>query len=163
MLMICVLLSIIPDTYSTGFKHIRLDTDQELVFETNAKLLIECPVQQLMPSTHLKRFRRSAVITSWFKNDKKINQFNVEAYSGNENGRVQLFKKILKIKSVQVSDSGMYRCEVISGSGINVHSHTLTMSVNDIKGKFSKENDQANPTKYEHPDYDSESFVTGGL
>jgi len=121
-LFIGIVSSALSDKPRSAYKHIRLirsNTDLVRSFKVNENILIECPIEMLAST----RVRRSAVITSWFKDNTKLSQFNV-----NEE-RIDLYQRILKIKDIRASDSGIYFCEIISGSGITVRSHSLTIDV----------------------------------
>ncbi len=118
-LFIGIVSSALSDKPKSAYKHIRLNTDLVRSFKVNENILIECPIEKLAST----RVRRSAVITSWFKDNTKLSQFSV-----NEE-RIDLYQRILKIKNIRASDSGIYFCEIISGSGITVRSHSLTINV----------------------------------
>lgn len=57
-----------------------------------------------------KRENKELVIIQWYKDSTKINKFLFPNRFESENG-------YLKIKNVQLSDSGKYRCKLINGFG----------------------------------------------
>lgn len=139
-----------------NFKHIRLDTKTTEQFTSNDNILIECPISQLTSGNHslIKRLqrgnKRAAVITSWFKDGIKLNQYDFEDY-----GRIRLFQRILKIKHLLPYDSGVYHCEIISGSGINVKSEIATININGQSNEIGSELQTNSPV-------DLDNYVKGG-
>ena len=145
----------VAESLRDNIKHVRLDKDQIRKYNSTDHLLIECPVGQLASERSVsKRLqptnRRAAVITSWFKDGIKLNQYDFEEY-----GRVRLFQRILKIKNLLPSDSGVYHCEIISGSGINVRSSSLTISVQG--SDYQIDSDQVDESTV-----DMDNYVKGG-
>ena len=117
------------------YTHIRLSSDHVNAGKLDGTILIECPIEALAASSMIvvrrskkplttQRHNVSAILTSWFKDNTKLNQFNID-----EGGRVKLFHRVLKIKNMRTSDSGVYSCGILSGSGITVRSHTLVLNV----------------------------------
>lgn len=139
-----------------NFKHIRLDKNTTEQFAPNDNILIECPISRLSSGNHslIKRVqhgnKRAAVITSWFKDGIKLNQYDFEDY-----GRIRLFQRILKIKHLLPYDSGVYHCEIISGSGINVKSETATININGQLTEINSELHTDSPV-------DLDNYVKGG-
>ena len=124
MLLVILIIQIVnTKRIQSNFNHVRLDKEQIQNFNAGNNLLVECPIQSLASThTHTRR-KRSVIITSWFKGNIKINQFNLNGQ------RINLYQKIFKIKNLVPSDSGVYSCGIISGSGITVRSHNLTLNV----------------------------------
>ena len=121
------------DKKSTSYRYVRLASNLDIEFNTGDNILAECPLDALNKQLETKftaQFKPSAVITSWFKNNVKLTQFSLEDDS-TSNGRVQLFQRKLKIKRLAMSDSGIYRCELITGAGLSVKSDNLTVRIKD--------------------------------
>lgn len=122
-------------------KNIILDINVDKQLNTGQDILMECPLPQSLHSQQHKkqnrdtRFNKKSTpifITTWYKNQLKINQFIGEYLD-----RVKFFERKLRIKELMKADSGVYSCEIITGNGQNVKSANLTLQVNDITdGKF---------------------------
>lgn len=120
-----------------AYKLVRLEKNQERSYPLDDHLLIECPIEKLAQRERVltrqhNKLKTSAIITSWFKDNIKLNQFSLDSLDLNGDsfyGRVKLFQRILKIKHLVAADRGVYSCEIISGSGISIRSSNLTLNV----------------------------------
>jgi len=114
------------------FKNIILNANTITKMNFDEKLSIECPIQELKSvknnrETHYNKKKSTPIfITTWYKNQIKINQFIDEEFE-----RIKIFGQRIKINGLLSSDSGVYFCEVIMGTGINFRSSNLTLLVND--------------------------------
>ena len=114
------------------FKNIILNANTITKMNFDEKLSIECPIQDLKSvknnrETHYNKKKSTPIfITTWYKNQIKINQFIDEEFE-----RIKIFGQRIKINGLLSSDSGVYFCEVIMGTGINFRSSNLTLLVND--------------------------------
>ena len=113
------------------YQNILLSSNTNKLMNTGDKIIIECPLPDNVNklSSHGSHNRKKAApifITTWYKNQLKISQF-IDEYLD----RVKFFDRKFKIKYLIPSDSGVYSCEVIMGTGISSRSYNLTLQIND--------------------------------
>ena len=120
-----------------NYKLVRLEKNQARSYVNGDNLLIECPIERLgqrerVLSRKHDEIKTSAIITSWYKDNIKLNQFSLDSLDLNGDsiyGRVKLFQRILKFKHLVAADTGVYSCAIISGSGISIRSNNLSLNV----------------------------------
>jgi hypothetical protein len=110
------------------YKNVLLNSNTIKQVNTGDKIIIECPLpDNLNHESHHSRKKAAPIfITTWYKNQIKISQFIDEYFD-----RVKFFERKFKIKYLIQSDSGVYSCEVIMGTGISSRSYNLTLQVID--------------------------------
>jgi hypothetical protein len=122
------------------FKNVILNTNIALQMNTGDNIIIECPMSQssqkfnkLNRETHSDMKSTPVFITSWYKNQIKISQFIDENME-----RFKFLEKKLRIKDLTKTDSGVYSCEIITGTGLSVTNSNLTLQVNEAPtGNFN--------------------------
>ena len=120
------------------FTRVVLNTNAMKQLITGDSILIECPLPK---STHTilsqenknSKYKSAPVyITTWFKNQFKMHQFIGEYLD-----RVTFDGRKLKISDLVKSDTGVYSCEIIMGTGQIVHSANLSLQIDEL-GKLIK-------------------------
>jgi hypothetical protein len=161
------------DHPSANINHIQLLSDVHKDLKESDQLTLECPMEilnnnkQERSSLHetkqeedIQSFKKSAIITSWYKDGTKLNQFSLEEVALNHQTRVQIIHRRFRIKSLLKSDSGVYMCEMVTGTGLTVNSKSLVLQVHD---KLAKPNLES----AEYDEYDNQEnnklYVKGGM
>ena len=118
------------------YNSLYIDSSITKQYNPGENLVIHCPIDRL--NNYLKS-KHSQLITNWYKNQVKLTMFNLEDMTSpflvDKPGRVKLMDRKIKIKDLTPFDSGVYMCEMITGTGISIKSHNLTLNIN---GKLNK-------------------------
>jgi len=125
------------------FKNFMLNANTLTKMNIGDKISIQCPLPDFKAgkfnrdTTHYNKKKSTPIfITTWYKNKIKINQFFDEEFN-----HIKIFEDKIKINGLISSDSGVYFCEIIMGTGINIRSSNLTLQVNDFQyGKLMLKN-----------------------
>ena len=116
-----------------------LNSNRIKQLSSGESIQIECPSphstqNSLNKDTKNNKLKSTPVyITNWFKNQLKMHQF------GESNERVTFIGRKLKINNLVKSDTAIYSCEIIMGTGQIVHSANLSLQI-DKSGNLFKYN-----------------------
>lgn len=93
-------------------------------FKKGNSIQFECPVDEILTSSQNSKFQNYLI--TWFKNKNKINHFfNSDTIGLNK--RIKIQDNKLTINYLFKIDAGVYNCEVITGSGLNLKSSNVTL------------------------------------
>lgn len=118
----------------TSSVHLKLGTDENwsLTYDSSrrpvqrVRVEIECPVEAMLASRHLIS-KQQFYLVNWYKDVKKLSMFS---------RRVRVDDVYLTIRNANQYDSGVYFCDVITGTGVNFKSPKLTLNLTDGKKSF---------------------------
>lgn len=96
----------------------------------NELVRLECPVERLFEERKIQN-KSQYYLINWFKDEKKLNKFNRRVIAAND---------YLTIRSVNKFDEGVYFCEIITGTGLNLKSPNLTIQLRKNNGKYRSKN-----------------------
>jgi hypothetical protein len=132
--LVCVLISSMlvharPVINQTSAVYVKLTNEKRLTLHRNArlKLEIECPVAELMSRLDNDNSdddeTKLGALVNWYRDERKINVFSSGRHIRIDHNQL----------SVDVSDDtlGLYSCELITGTGLQINSANLTLQYID--------------------------------
>ncbi|CAF0725756.1 unnamed protein product [Brachionus calyciflorus] len=139
MINILIVIALISPILANGnITYITLNSNMTYEFQKGDQCELTCPVNQV---------ENSSFIISWFKNKNKISSILTT-------GRIKIDLNKLSISNFLKLDSGLYHCELITGTGLIIKSSAVKLEFQGMLQRVdNQKSEQSNEIKGEAPEF----------